>query len=63
MVSESRFLLRLLGPIEVYYQQQPVRGYESAKALALLCYLAANKQPLSRQHLIHLFWSTNRQIS
>jgi predicted ATPase/DNA-binding SARP family transcriptional activator len=46
----------MLGPIEVRATQQPVRGYESVKALALLCYLAARDQPVRRQHVIHLFW-------
>ncbi len=35
---------------------QPVHGFESRRALALLCYLAAQGQPQSRAHLADLFW-------
>lgn len=56
MTDAARFSIQMLGPVEVQVAQQPVRGYESAKALALLCYLAVRDQPVSRQHVIHLFW-------
>ncbi|HQE93792.1 MAG TPA: BTAD domain-containing putative transcriptional regulator [Anaerolineae bacterium] len=35
---------------------QPVQGFESRRALALLCYLAAQGQPQPRAHLADLFW-------
>jgi DNA-binding SARP family transcriptional activator len=33
-----------------------VQGFESRRALALLCYLAAQDRPQSRAHLADLFW-------
>lgn len=48
--------LSLLGPVQVERAGAPVHGFESRKALALLCYLAAHNQPLSRSHLADLFW-------
>jgi predicted ATPase/DNA-binding SARP family transcriptional activator len=34
----------------------PLRGFESRKALALLCYLAVQGHPVSRSHLADLLW-------
>lgn len=51
------FHLRLLGPVEVEREGEPVRGFESRKALALLGYLAVQDHPVSRSHLANLFWS------
>ncbi|HXV60072.1 MAG TPA: bacterial transcriptional activator domain-containing protein, partial [Vicinamibacteria bacterium] len=48
--------LHLLGPVRVERRGMPVRGFESRKALGLLCYLAAERQPLSRAHLADMFW-------
>ncbi|MFN8481447.1 MAG: BTAD domain-containing putative transcriptional regulator [Anaerolineae bacterium] len=50
------YRLRLLGPTGVLEDEQPVRPLESRKALALLCYLAVRRQPVSRAHLAELFW-------
>jgi DNA-binding SARP family transcriptional activator len=48
--------LYLLGPVQIKYQGEPLSGFESRKALALLCYLAEQKKPVSRTQLTHLFW-------
>ena len=48
--------LRLLGPVQVERDGEPLRGFESRKALALLCYLALRPEPLTRAHLADLFW-------
>lgn len=56
MEPPAQFSISLLGPVEVLYEQQPVQGYESVKALALLCYLVTRDQPVSRQALVSLFW-------
>lgn len=54
--------LALLGPIQVTRDNEPVRGFESRKALGLLCYLAVRStqnqshQPVSRVELANLFW-------
>ncbi len=48
--------LSLLGPVAIERAGAPVQGFESRKAVALLCYLAAEKQPLSRSHLADWFW-------
>jgi len=48
--------LRLLGPVAVLRDGLPVRGFESRKALALLCYLVDRNQPAARVHMADLFW-------
>jgi predicted ATPase/DNA-binding SARP family transcriptional activator len=48
--------LRLLGPVQVERAGEPVRGFESRKALALLCYLAVHEHPVPRSRLAALFW-------
>jgi predicted ATPase/DNA-binding SARP family transcriptional activator len=52
----DHFHLRLLGPIQVEREGQPVHGLESGKALGLLGYLAVHGQPVSREYLADLFW-------
>lgn len=51
-----RFNLRLLGPIQVEQNGEPVHGFKSRKTLALLGYLATENQPISRAYLVELFW-------
>ncbi|MBN1220729.1 MAG: AAA family ATPase [Anaerolineae bacterium] len=53
---EGIVYLRFLGPVQVEREGKPVRGFRSRKALALLGYLAAQKQPVSREGLVDLFW-------
>jgi len=53
--------LRLLGPVQVERDGAPVQGFESQKALALLCYLALHPHPLPRSHLATLFWGEKSQ--
>lgn len=48
--------LHLLGPPRVEFCGSLVRGFESRKALTLLCYLAAIRQPVTRSRLADLFW-------
>ena len=48
--------LALLGSIQITRNGESVRGFESRKALALLCYLAIRAQPVSRVELANLFW-------
>lgn len=48
--------LGLLGPTEITRDGEPVRGFESRKALALLCYLAVCGKPVPRPVLADLFW-------
>lgn len=50
------FLIRLLGPVAVESAGQAIHGFESRRALALLCYLAARGQPVTRDRLVDLFW-------
>jgi len=52
----SLFRLQLLGPIHVDRDGEPIQGFKSRKVLALLCYLAAHGQPISRSYLVELFW-------
>jgi DNA-binding SARP family transcriptional activator/tetratricopeptide (TPR) repeat protein len=53
---EETFRLRFLGTVQVERDGQPVRGFRSRKALALLGYLARQDQPVPREHLADLFW-------
>ncbi|HSF19107.1 MAG TPA: BTAD domain-containing putative transcriptional regulator [Vicinamibacteria bacterium] len=48
--------LHLLGPVRAERRGVPLRGFESRKALGLLCYLAAERQPLTRTGLADIFW-------
>jgi DNA-binding SARP family transcriptional activator len=53
---EGVFCLRLLGPVQVERDGEPVRGLQSRKVLALLAYLITQGQPVSREYLADLFW-------
>jgi WD40 repeat protein/DNA-binding SARP family transcriptional activator len=53
---KSVFQLRFLGPVQIERDGEPVRGFESRKALALLAYLAVERQPVPRERLVDLFW-------
>jgi len=53
---KSAFQLRFLGPVQIERDGEPVRGFESRKALALLAYLAVGGQPVPRERLVNLFW-------
>lgn len=48
--------LSLLGPLQLRLGAEPVPGLISAKAQALLCYLAVTGRPHSRQALAGLLW-------
>jgi DNA-binding SARP family transcriptional activator/predicted ATPase/Tfp pilus assembly protein PilF len=52
----TKFTLRLAGPIQIERDGQPVQGFESDKALALLGYLALQGRAISRQRLTEMFW-------
>jgi DNA-binding SARP family transcriptional activator/Tfp pilus assembly protein PilF len=53
---EGIFRLRLLGTVQVEQDGEPMRGFRSRKALALLGYLAMQNQPVPREHLADMFW-------
>jgi predicted ATPase/DNA-binding SARP family transcriptional activator/predicted negative regulator of RcsB-dependent stress response len=53
---EGSIRVRLLGAIQVERDGEPVGGFRSRKALALLGYLAAQDQPVSRERLVDLLW-------
>jgi predicted ATPase/DNA-binding SARP family transcriptional activator/Tfp pilus assembly protein PilF len=53
---EPTFRLRFLGAVQITQDDQPVRGFESRKALALLGYLAMQNRPIPREQLVDLFW-------
>jgi DNA-binding SARP family transcriptional activator len=48
--------IRLLGPIQIERNGQPIGNLESRKALGLLCYLCSKAKPVARQELAALFW-------
>ncbi|HXV43819.1 MAG TPA: BTAD domain-containing putative transcriptional regulator, partial [Anaerolineae bacterium] len=52
----SLFRLQLLGSMQIDRDGEPVHGFKSRKALALLGYLATEGQPVSRDYLVELFW-------
>jgi predicted ATPase/DNA-binding SARP family transcriptional activator/Tfp pilus assembly protein PilF len=52
----KEYRLRLLGPVQVERAGNPVRGFESHKAIALLGYLALQERALTRPFLANLFW-------
>lgn len=54
--QRDRSYIRLLGPVQVTRNDEPVHGFESRKALALLGYLAAHEEPITRSKLVGLFW-------
>ena len=53
---EGILRLRLLGTVRVERDGEPVRGFRSRKALALLSYLAVQDHPIPREHLVDLLW-------
>jgi DNA-binding SARP family transcriptional activator/predicted ATPase len=53
---EGTTRVRLLGAIQVERDGEPVRGFRSRKALALLGYLVMQDQPVSRECLVDLLW-------
>jgi ABC-type oligopeptide transport system substrate-binding subunit/DNA-binding SARP family transcriptional activator len=48
--------LWFLGTVEIKRDGEPVRGFRSRKALALLGYLAVHSQSIPRERLVDLFW-------
>ena len=49
------FRIQLFGTPQIYSDQQPLK-LERRKSRALLYYLAAHNDPLSREHLLAFFW-------
>lgn len=49
--------IRLLGSAEILHDGEPVAGFRSAKAQALLYYLAAVGRSVTRATLVGLFWA------
>lgn len=56
MVNELS--LQMLGPIQITLNGQNIKGFESQKAVALLCFLAYTGQPVTRSRLANLFWGS-----
>ena len=53
----ERLELRLLGPMTICITGKPVHGIASAKARAMLAYLAIARRPVPRGVLAGLLWS------
>jgi WD40 repeat protein/DNA-binding SARP family transcriptional activator len=49
--------IHLLGPVEVRNANRTIRAFESRKGVALLGYLAQQRQPVARSRLAFLLWS------
>lgn len=56
LVVPNRYHIRLLGPIQIECNGAPIGRLESRKAVALFCYLCCQNKPVSRAHLVGLFW-------
>jgi len=53
----ARLIIRLLGPVQVTLDGQPVTRFESEKSRALLAYLAAKpERPHQREALAEMLW-------
>lgn len=52
----SAMYLRLLGPIQVEVEGQPISNFRSHKTLAALGYLVAEQRAVARNHLAALLW-------
>ena len=53
---DSALSISLLGSPSIVLSGQPVRGFVSSKAAALLYYLAASGRPYTREALAGLLW-------
>ena len=52
-----RLKIMLMGPFQVFLDEEPVTGFESSKVRALLIYLAAEpERPVRRETLATLLW-------
>jgi DNA-binding SARP family transcriptional activator/tetratricopeptide (TPR) repeat protein len=58
--EEKLLSIRLLGPPEVSFKEQPLQ-FRIKKALALLCYLAAEGGRPSRRELAELLWPQSEE--
>lgn len=52
----QKYYLSLLGSFRLARDGQPVTGFESRKAVGVLGYLVAQRQPVTRSRLADLFW-------
>ena len=52
----SRLELKLLGKPQVHLDGQPITGFRTAKAEALLYFLAVTGRLYSRERLVDLLW-------
>ena len=48
--------LQLLGTVQIMCKGEPVRGFRSRKALAVLGFLIAKARLIPREQLVDLFW-------
>jgi DNA-binding SARP family transcriptional activator/predicted ATPase len=48
--------IRMLGTIQIVRNGEPVSGFRSRKALAILGYLAVQNHPTPREQLVDMFW-------
>ena len=53
----SYLKIHMLGPIEVWLDEQPITQFETEKTRALLAYLASESdRPYQREYLAEMFW-------
>src|SRR3954454_17183149 len=61
-LQEDKLLsIRLLGPPEVSFGEQPPLRFGTKKRLALLCYLAAERGRHPRRELAELLWPQSEE--
>lgn len=56
MADSSVLRLSVLGNLEIYHEDKPLKGFVSAKVQALLCYLVLTARAHTRDALVGLFW-------
>src|SRR3954471_7452294 len=59
--DDKRLSIRLLGPPEVSFGEQPPLRFGTKKRLALLCYLAAEGGKHRRRELAELLWPDSEE--
>jgi DNA-binding SARP family transcriptional activator/predicted ATPase len=57
----KRLEIQTLGGLQIRLGNQPLKGFRSRKAEAMLVYLALQRKPVSREILAERFWSDGSQ--
>ncbi len=58
---QAALIIRLLGGFQLTWQGQPLTGFKSRKAEALVAYLVCQPRPHARETLATMFWDESSQ--